>query len=213
MLDLLRNLGLAEGFSAQSPAMDSVLSWSHILMLILFVGWGAFFIYTLIRFRQKKNPKADPVGVTNHYSTYAEAGVAVFEILLLIIFSFPVWASRVDEIPDRSETQIIRVVGQQFKWNIHYPGDDGVFGRTLPELIDDQGLNFIGFDKDDEAGQDDIIPTQGHLHLPVNPQFFYSCHACKTGCPSWHSNPNMVHTYKDRFLGDCLCPTLRKQPL
>ena len=101
-------------------------------MLILFVGWGAFFIYTLIRFRQKKNPKADPVGVTNHYSTYAEAGVAVFEILLLIIFSFPVWASRVDEIPDRSETEIIRVVGQQFKWNIHYPGDDGVFGRTLP---------------------------------------------------------------------------------
>ena len=168
MLDLLRNLGLAEGFSAQSPAMDSVISWSHILMLILFVGWGAFFIYTLIRFRQKKNPKADPVGVTNHYSTYAEAGVAVFEILLLIIFSFPVWASRVDEIPDRSETEIIRVVGQQFKWNIHYPGDDGVFGRTLPELIDDQGLNFIGFDKDDEAGQDDIIPTQGHLHLPVN---------------------------------------------
>ena len=168
MLDLLRNLGLAEGFSAQSPAMDSVLSWSHILMLVLFVGWGAFFIYTLIRFRQKKNPKADPVGVTNHYSTYAEAGVAVFEILLLIIFSFPVWASRVDEIPDRSETEIIRVVGQQFKLNIHYPGDDGVFGRTLPELIDDQGLNFIGFDKDDEAGQDDIIPTQGHLHLPVN---------------------------------------------
>ena len=109
MLDWLRNLGLAEGFSAQSPAMDSVLSWSHILMLILFVGWGAFFIYTLIRFRQKKNPKADPVGVTNHYSTYAEAGVAVFEILLLIIFSFPVWASRVDEIPDRSETEIIRV--------------------------------------------------------------------------------------------------------
>ncbi len=168
MLDLLRNLGLAEGYSAQSPAVDSVISWSHILMLILFVGWGSFFIYTLIRFRQKKNPEADPVGVTNHYSTYVEAGVIVFEIVLLIIFSFPVWASRVEEVPDRAEAEVIRVVGQQFKWNIHYPGDDGVFGRTSANLIDDQALNFIGFDKKDEAAQDDIIPTQGHLHLPVN---------------------------------------------
>ncbi|MEE2876365.1 MAG: cytochrome c oxidase subunit II [Candidatus Neomarinimicrobiota bacterium] len=168
MLELLRKIGFTEGYSAQSPAIDSAMSWVHILMLVLYVGWGGFFIYTLIRFRRKKNPKADPIGVRNHYSTYSEASVAVFEIILLVVFSFPVWASRVENIPDKADSEVIRVIGQQFKWNIHYPGEDGVFGRTASDLIDDQALNFIGLDWENEAAVDDIIPTQGHLHLPVD---------------------------------------------
>ena len=36
MLELLRRSGLPEGFSAQSQSIDSVISWVHILMLILF---------------------------------------------------------------------------------------------------------------------------------------------------------------------------------
>jgi cytochrome c oxidase subunit 2 len=168
MLELLKKIGFSEGYSAQSPAIDSVMSWVHILMLVLFVGWGVFFLYTLVRFRQKKNPKADPVGVTNHYSTYSEAAVAIFEIILLVAFSFPVWASRVENLPDNSDSEVIRVIGQQFKWNIHYSGEDGIFGRTAADLIDDQALNFIGLDRDNEAAKDDIIPTQGHLHLPVD---------------------------------------------
>ena len=38
-------------------------------MLVLFVGWGGFFIYCLVRFRQSRNPVADyayavePVGL------------------------------------------------------------------------------------------------------------------------------------------------------
>ena len=168
MLELLRKSGFTEGYSAQSAAIDSVMSWVHILMLVLYVGWGAFFIYTLIRFRQKKSPKADPVGVTNHSSTYSEAAVAVLEIVLLVAFSFPVWANRVENIPDRADAEVIRVIAQQFKWNIHYSGEDGVFGRTDPGEINDLALNFIGLDETDVAAQDDIIPTQGHLHLPVD---------------------------------------------
>ena len=104
----------------------------------------------------------------NHYSTYSEAAVAIFEIILLVGFSFPVWANRVENVPDPSKSEVIKVVAQQFKWNMRYPGEDGVFGRTSPDLIDDQGLNFIGLDRKDTFASDDIIPTQGHMHLPVN---------------------------------------------
>ncbi len=117
---------------------------------------------------ERINAKADPVGVTNHYSTYSEAAVAVLEIVLLVAFSFPVWANRVENIPDRADAEVIRVIAQQFKWNIHYSGEDGVFGRTDPGEINDLALNFIGLDETDVAAQDDIIPTQGHLHLPVD---------------------------------------------
>ena len=168
MLELLRRSGLPEGFSAQSQSIDSVISWVHILMLILFIGWGSFFIYTLIRFRKRPNVSADPKGVKNHYSTYSEAAVAIFEIILLVGFSFPVWANRVENVPDPSKSQVIKVVAQQFKWNMRYPGEDGVFGRTSPDLIDDQGLNFIGLDRKDTYASDDIITTQGHMHLPID---------------------------------------------
>ncbi|GIS47697.1 MAG: hypothetical protein Ct9H90mP20_3670 [Candidatus Neomarinimicrobiota bacterium] len=65
-----------------------------------FVGWGIYFIYTLIRFRLAKQPKADYHGVKNHYSTYSEVAVALIEVVLLIGFSFPIWASRVNDVPN-----------------------------------------------------------------------------------------------------------------
>ena len=63
----------------------------HWLMAILFVGWGIFFIYTLVRFRAGANPKADSVGVKSHTSSYLEIGVAVIEAVLLVGFAIPAW--------------------------------------------------------------------------------------------------------------------------
>lgn len=51
----------------------------------------------------------------------------------------------------------IEVTGQQFAWNIRYPGVDGVFGRTKPELMSDSGGNPVGIDPDDPAGRDDLV--------------------------------------------------------
>ena len=49
----------------------------------------------------------------------------------------------------------IRVIGQQFAWNIHYPGDDGVFGKTDVNLVNEQD-NPIGIDRSDDFAKDDI---------------------------------------------------------
>ena len=38
--------------------------------------------------------------------------------------------------PAPSESTRVRVVAEQFAWNIHYPGPDGLFGRTDVKLID-----------------------------------------------------------------------------
>ena len=68
---------------------DELNGYVHILMLLLMVGWGIFFIYCLIRFSNKNNPKANYHGVTNHYSSYAEYGIVAFEVLILIGFAIP----------------------------------------------------------------------------------------------------------------------------
>ena len=123
---------------------DNLNGIVHWLMLILFVGWGIFFIYCLFRFRSSKNPKASYNGITNHYSSYVEIGVVVVEALLLIGFAIPgyyiVKYEKISEKP--SEDQIeVRVIAQQFAWNIHYPGVDGKFGSTKLNLVDeDKGI-------------------------------------------------------------------------
>jgi|TARA_B100001964_G_scaffold238250_1_gene303434 cytochrome c oxidase subunit 2 len=167
VLELLQKLGLPKvSASTQGPAIDHVISLTHWLMLILFVGWGIFFIYTLIRFRSSKNAKAEYSGVKNHYSSYLEAGVAVIEVALLIGFAFPIWASRVNDVPIDKEAVQIRVVGQQFAWNIHYPGPDGVFGNSSVDLVD-EAENPIGLDRSDDFAKDDVV-TVNQLHIPVN---------------------------------------------
>jgi len=167
VLELLRKLGLPTvSASTQGPAIDNIISLVHWLMLILFVGWGIYFIYTLIRFRASKQPKADYQGVKNHYSTYAEVGVALIEVALLIGFAFPIWASRVNDVPNSLDSIQIRVVGQQFAWNIHYPGPDNIFGATKVELVD-EAENPIGLDRSDENAKDDVV-TINQLHIPVN---------------------------------------------
>jgi cytochrome c oxidase subunit 2 len=129
------------------------------------VGWGLFFVYALLRFRKGRQPVADHAGVKSKASTWLEVGVAVAEAVLLVGFSIPLWSARVDAFPARSEAVEVRVVGEQFAWNVHYPGPDGRFGKTDRAKIDVQS-NPLGLDRSDPAGKDDVT-TVNQLHLPV----------------------------------------------
>ena len=72
-------LGLPLLASAHGGQIDGMIGWVHVFMLILFVGWGGFFIYCLVRFRRSRHPVANYTGVKSHASTYSEIGVAVIE--------------------------------------------------------------------------------------------------------------------------------------
>ena len=148
-------LGLPLAASAHAGEVDQTMVLVHILMAVLFVGWALFFLYALYRFRRNRNPVADYKGVTGHTSTYLEIAVAVVEAVLLIGFSVPLWAKRVAEFPAESDAVVVRVVGEQFAWNIHYPGPDGKFGKTDIALIDLQ-TNPLGLDRSDPDAKDDI---------------------------------------------------------
>jgi len=159
-------LGLPALASAHGGQIDSLIGWTHVFMLVLFIGWGGFFAYCLVRFRRSRNPVANYTGVTSNSSKYSEIGVAVVEGILLFGFSIPIWYARVDKMPSASEALIVQVTGEQFAWNVHYAGPDGVFGRTDIKLLDLQS-NPLGLDRDDPAAKDDVT-TLNQLYLPVN---------------------------------------------
>jgi len=65
---------------------------------------------------------------------------------------------------DKENPVKVRVIAEQFAWNFHYPGPDGVFGQTGVQFIN-LATNPVGLDKDhDEHAKDDIV--KGELHLP-----------------------------------------------
>ena len=157
-------LGLPLDASAHGPEIDNMIAVIHWLMFALFTGWGAFFTYTLIRFRRSRQAKADAVGVKGHTSSYLEVAVALFEVVLIVGFAVPLWAKRVNAFPDEKESTVVRVVAEQFAWNVHYPGTDGEFGRTDINLVTSD--NPVGLDRTDPLGKDDIV-TINQLSLPV----------------------------------------------
>ena len=64
MIEFFGKLGEHLGFpinaSEHGLVIDHMNGWIHWLMLILFIGWGIFFIYTLYKFGlNNKNEKAD----------------------------------------------------------------------------------------------------------------------------------------------------------
>jgi cytochrome c oxidase subunit 2 len=161
-----RFLGLTSTASAHGPDIDYVIGVVHWLMLLLFTGWGTFFVYTLVRFRASKNKKANYAGVKSHASSYHEVTISFIEGVLLFAFAFPLWAMRVNEFPDEHQSTVVKVIGEQYAWNIHYPGPDGVFGRTDINLVD-TAVNPLGIDRTDLFADDDVI-TLNQLHLPVD---------------------------------------------
>jgi cytochrome c oxidase subunit 2 len=151
--------------SVHGAKIDQLINVIHWFALALFVGWGAFFVYCLIKYRARPGHTALYAPVKAVATKYIEAFVVIIEVFLLFGLSTPVWLAYKNQAPDEKSAQHIKIVAEQFAWNFHYPGKDGKFGATKPELI--SADNPMGLDPDDAAGKDDII-TVNQLHIPVH---------------------------------------------
>ncbi|MBI5396796.1 MAG: hypothetical protein HZA91_15990 [Verrucomicrobia bacterium] len=158
-------LGLPPNASAQGPELDHMLELVHWLVVALFIGWLLFFFYSIFRFRSSRHPKASPSGVHSHFYSYSEVAVVVMEAVLLLVFAFPLWAKRVNQFPPSQDATVVRVIAEQFAWNIHYGGADGVFGRAELKLV--SSANPLGIDTKDPHAKDDVI-TLNQMHVPVS---------------------------------------------
>ncbi|HMP83447.1 MAG TPA: cytochrome c oxidase subunit II [Verrucomicrobiota bacterium] len=178
-------LGLPPLAAESGKPVDWLIILIHWLMIVLFVGWLAYFLFTLWRFRAKKHPKADHHGVRSHASSYIELVVAGIEVVILVAVAIPLWAkaSDVTKIPPTDgEATTIQVVAQQFAWNCRYSGPDGTFGRQDMKLVTSD--NPFGVSPDDPAGQDDV-QVLNEIHVPVNKPVI-----------AYISSKDVIHSFK-----------------
>lgn len=83
-------------------------------------------------------------------------------IMFLFLFgALGLWA-KVKSAPP-ADAMLIEVTGQQFAWNVRYPGPDGVLGRTNHAQASQD--NPIGLVADDPGSKDDVL-LLNQLYLP-----------------------------------------------
>jgi cytochrome c oxidase subunit 2 len=141
------------------------------LVLTLIAAGTVFFLaqiglgYLIWKYRRRDGVRAKYW----HENPKLEATWTILTAILFVglaIMGNRVWAQYfLTEAPPDAVT--VEVTGQQFAWNIRYPGEDGKFGRTDPAKIDDAVGNFLGIDEADPAARDDAF-AQNIMAVPVN---------------------------------------------
>lgn len=122
------------------------------------LGWVVF------RYRDSAGSKAHYSHGNNRMEMLWTVATAVL-FFALNIMGQRVWADLRFQGAAPEALQI-EVYGQQFVWNIRYPGPDGKFGRTDAAKMSDSSGNPLGLDEADPTGKDDVVvPT---MAVPVN---------------------------------------------
>ena len=161
----LKVLALPDRAAAGAKPVDDLIVVVHYLMLALFIGWVAYFIYTLWRFNARRNAKASYEGSKSSMPKYVEYLIVGIEAFLLLVLAIPLWGKNVEKFPEAEKSTLVNVVAQQFAWNARYPGLDGKFGAQEMRL--DNETNIFGVDPADPAGKDDVV-VLNEIHVPVD---------------------------------------------
>jgi len=141
--------------STYAASLDRQLNIFHIAMALIFVCWGVFFTYCLIKYRARPGSQAVYSQGGILASMVPDGIILVFEMFMIFVIGLPVWAHVMETLPDAKAANVVAVHAQQFAWNFHYPGRDGVFGRTDIKLVSPG--NPIGLDDIDPAAADDVL--------------------------------------------------------
>jgi cytochrome c oxidase subunit II len=157
---------LPVGASAAAAGIDHYFTVTFILMGIVFVAAQGILGYFAWRYRDRGSSSAARY---SHGNNGLEIAWTVLTFILFVglnLMSSSIWASERFR-PAQAGAVQVEVTGMQFQWYFRYPGPDGKFGATRPELIDPSagGEGAVGLDATDPASKDDLVT--GTMYLPV----------------------------------------------
>ena len=119
-------------------------------------------IYFLVKYRRRPGVAA----IHSHGNNTLEVvwtTIPVFIFLGLAIYGNEMWARMRMETPPADALQVA-IVGEQFGWNLRYPGPDGKLAKMDSQKI--TKANPFGIDPADPDGQDDFT-TYNDMVIPV----------------------------------------------
>ena len=150
--------------SEHARTIDDQFMFTLVVTGVIFIVAQAALGWVVVQYGRSRSGAATYSHGNNTMEVLWTAATAVLFIGLTIMGQ-QVWA-RVHFQGAPEGAIPIEMTGQQFAWNIRYPGPDGKFGALDIKQINDSGGNPLGIDSKDPAGKDDIsVPT---MAVPVN---------------------------------------------
>lgn len=146
-----------KAISEHGPAYDQQFVLTIIVVGIAFVAAQVSLGYALWRFQDTGDGTTR--AIYSHGNNRMEilwTGVTAVIFITLALLGQRVWWN-LHMQPAPANAAQVKVLAQQFQWNFHYPGVDNSFGRTDPQKISDESINYIGLDDTDAASKDDVV--------------------------------------------------------
>jgi cytochrome c oxidase subunit 2 len=142
--------------------MDDTVILTFWVTGIVFVVVNLFLAWVVLRYRHKKNQKADyePENKKLEWWLTIVTSIGVAAMLAPGLF---VWGKFV-VVPE--DAAIVEAVGQQWHWSFRFPGEDGKLGHSSPSLVTPD--NPFGIDPEDPLGSDDVLVASPELRLPID---------------------------------------------
>ena len=136
--------------------------------IILFLTGVAFIgvFFAMILFLIKYRYRPGVAAIHTHGNNALEVvwtTIPAFIFLALAIYGNEQWSKMRRQTPPANALPVA-VVGEQFGWNVRYPGPDGKLGKMVAAKISKE--NPFGIDVADPAGLDDFT-TYNELVFPV----------------------------------------------
>lgn len=157
--------GLPIAASTYAGRVDKSLDLLHVAMTLIFLLWGIFFVFALIRFRRKAAPKANYEASKGGLASFLpDLGVLLFEVWLIFIVGLPIWAEIKEDFPPTASALNVDMVAEQFAWSFQYAGPDGILGSREPKRMN--ANNQLGIDRSEPAAMDDVVSIN-ELHVPL----------------------------------------------
>jgi cytochrome c oxidase subunit 2 len=158
---------LPTGASTAAAAIDHQFAVTFVIMGVIFVAAQMALGYLVFKYRADAH--AGRAGYS-HGNTKLEIIWTTLTLILFVglnLIGEPIWASERWR-PAVGDATRVEVTGMQFAWYFRYPGPDGKFGTTRPELEDPSsgGEAALGLDPKDPASKDDVVT--GIMEVPVN---------------------------------------------
>jgi len=142
--------------------IDDTISLTFWVTGVVFVAVNLFMAYCVIRFRYRKEKRADYEPENKKLEAWL-VGLTTVGVIAMLAPGLAVWAKFVT-VPENAT--VIEAVGQQWYWSYRFPGKDGKLGTVDSRHVSDK--NPFGMNPADPSGQDDILITSPELHLPID---------------------------------------------
>ncbi|MBC7936540.1 MAG: cytochrome c oxidase subunit II [Rhizobacter sp.] len=149
--------------SLEGKEIDSMLLITIAITGVVFVITQVLLFWFSFKYQEKEGKQAFYFPHNTKLELLWTTVPAIF-LTVLVVFGLKFWFKITGDPP--TGHHVVEITGSQFKWDMRYPGKDGVLGKVNFKKYNSPVGNTLGVDFEDDKSWDDIHSQE--MHLPVD---------------------------------------------